>query len=1044
MQPAAAAMTYVEGPGHSVQGLPSAQSQLPPGAPLPGDQVRSFDGLVSALTDALPGLLSAPSVTAPPSRPPSTVAEVSELLQLLPQLLQGDPSPSRVGALLFGGQSDKPSLITVIFKYLTAPLAYAPGATGVEEAQRQLTQLRVLLLRTLGKVLSLASSPAAENQADPTAVALSEAAARAVVQARGIEVMLGIMCGGAHVAEEAKVATVECLFVFLMRNIGGKHAVIATPGSVSHLLTALRTEKSHMTRNYTAACVLELANAYPAQIAGSEFPSVLCDIIQRDTSADVRVLAIETFDVLLRADAAFLSQYQSKSELSDSLCALLRGDDNREVRDIACRLLSTIFAQEGRQIAAINTRDTPLEALPPTVSGYWILAEGYKHMLTTVGDGPNGRVAGMAARAFRHLVQFAPWQLRLGHRLIENWGAIGALLKSLQPGSAPATDDIDAQIPLVELAIALGIVLAQSPHTRTALHRELCGFPAWLPTLRTVLLGHLNRAALEYYDGIDIWDCCGELMNSLESVQWDNSQPHAKRPKKASVRQVFETQKLRFAGAAPQQPQVAPSTQYDDAESAAQKRMRLTFIMISYAIHLALSPPPHPVEQPPQAPVHAPVAASPVRGTSGSGTSSSVTSSGVSDHRGLPAAPTMPQHVQQIHAAMPPPMPCGVSPPASHAAPPPVPGSVQSGPPPATAWGPAFVPPASPGFSSRGVPAGNVWGTPQQPRPVREMATPCGVAAPSAPAAQLPQPRSHWDDVSGAASPRPPAGAQQLQPMFPSYPSSLSPSAAARRADASTQRHTRMQQHAAAASEVYSKFDHALKLALHFAEYHNRKQQTRPTYKPTSDGYMIRQTKLRDPWCPIVQKKPLKSWSVRNLREGDLFYFAIPFSDVTVAAADQVSARAQKHLTNIKRLFLTTPQRDKGRRWFLFDMLNNIVPGITSALKMLKGLLHRHGEENVKFPLLMFREQEMHEGERSIHPGNLIEVTDQVRFYFTQQPGDLAGVNVAYIRDIDARIRALAGREFSGYEDDLSSGSSSGGEAGAAGADDSSSTDSDA
>eukprot|EP01062_Namystynia_karyoxenos_P025149 TRINITY_DN19870_c0_g2_i1.p1 TRINITY_DN19870_c0_g2~~TRINITY_DN19870_c0_g2_i1.p1 ORF type:complete len:1046 (+),score=301.63 TRINITY_DN19870_c0_g2_i1:77-3139(+) len=1002
------------------------------------EEARGFDGLLTALADALPGLLQPPSST-PAAAAPASVGDVCELLQLLPPLLQRDPAPTRVGSLLFGGQlGERGDLFALLFRYLTAPLAHAPGVPAPDEAQRQFTALRVLLLRTLARVISI-TAPPDDQSGDPAGGALAEAAARAVAQSRGTEVLLGIVCGGAHVAEEAKVAAVECLFVFLMRNAHGKHALISCPGGLSHLLGALRSEPSAMVRNYSAACVRELANAYPGQVASSGFPAGLPDLLRHDSSKDVRVLAMETLDVVLRADSTFLSGFGLKRELAEALCDLLRSDDDQEVRDIACRLLSTIFSQEGRQLAVINSADTPLDALPASFTAHWVALGGYRHML----------------RAFRHLVQHAPWQLQIGHSLVDNWAAIGALLRALQPGAAPSADDIDAQIPLVELSIALGIVLSQSPHTRAALHRELAGFPAWLPSLRAALLAHLNRAALEYYDGIDIVDSSGQQINSLEAVLWDEPQPGApRRPKKASVRQIFVSQEERLGGARGEQGGVRPSTQYDDAETAAQKRMRLTFIVLSYAIHLALSPPPPPPAADPAAPRQP---SAPLPAPSSATTSSSSSEAAPPPRPPVPAAPAgawlapPPQHpaAWQYPAsehswgpppaaappqgaaaplALPPQMPAAAPPPWPEAAPPPPPQPRQWAPPPQhNSWGPP--PPALPQMP-HGWGAGAAAAAPPPPQPAS-----CSGSA------------RHWGPGGGAGAGRsadagysslsmsPRAGA--LQPLFPSYPSSLDPAAAAR---AAGRRHGSAPRPQAAPPppEVFSKFDSALKLAVHFAQYHNRKQQSVPLFRSTPDGYMISQTKARDPWCPVVTKKPLKSWSVRDLREGDLLYFSIPFGGVTVDAVEQVAARCRRHLTCVKRMFLTTPQRQKGRRWFLFDMLNNIVPGIRDILQTLIELLHRHGEENLKFPLLMFREQEMHEGERAVHPGNIVEVIDQIQFYFKQQPGDLAGVNSAYIRDIDARIRALASQEFNGYEDDVSSDSSS--DAGPPGADLSSSS----
>ena len=76
----------------------------------------------------------------------------------------------------------------------------------------------------------------------------------------------------------------------------------------------------------------------------------------------------------------------------------------------------------------------------------------------------------------------------------------------------------------------------------------------------------------------------------------------------------------------------------------------------------------------------------------------------------------------------------------------------------------------------------------------------------------------------------------------------------------------------------------------------------------------------------------------------------------------------------------------------------------------------------------MFREQELQGGERFLHPGNLLVVVDQIKFYFEQSPNDwnaLVGENSKYIKDLDERMKALAKLEFTGYENDLSTSDSS-------------------
>jgi len=185
--------------------------------------------------------------------------------------------------------------------------------------------------------------------------------------------------------------------------------------------------------------------------------------------------------------------------------------------------------------------------------------------------------------------------------------------------------------------------------------------------------------------------------------------------------------------------------------------------------------------------------------------------------------------------------------------------------------------------------------------------------------------------------------------------------------------------------ETYKKFDEALALTVKFAKYYSANiKKKEAVYVPTGDGFVIRKTSHKNPWSKITPLEQVRSWTVRDLVEGDLFYFTIPFNELTTVAVERALTEASQHHTNAKKLFITTPQAAKGRRWFLYDMINSILPNLLSLLQDLLRALQLHGEDNVRFPLFMYREKEMSEGERSLHSGNLAEIVQQINFYFKQ------------------------------------------------------------
>ena len=236
---------------------------------------------------------------------------------------------------------------------------------------------------------------------------------------------------------------------------------------------------------------------------------------------------------------------------------------------------------------------------------------------------------------------------------------------------------------------------------------------------------------------------------------------------------------------------------------------------------------------------------------------------------------------------------------------------------------------------------------------------------------------------------------------------------------------------AKAKQHVFSRFDAALKLATHFAQFYNNiGSPQKVIYETDGGGFAKRRAPPPRNASWFAGPTPAaKSWSLQQLKEGDLFYFAIPLVSITHFSLEQVRKRAMRHAAYVKNSFTITPQAAKARRWFLYDMLTNTMPGIVAMLTELIELCALHGEENVKFPIVMFREQERHQdgpGEASLNAGNLVEVTDQVRFYFqstaAQQQRSNAAQSAAetatsqYLRDVEAKIQSLQHMKFTGHE----------------------------
>ncbi|EKG07973.1 hypothetical protein TCSYLVIO_000895 [Trypanosoma cruzi] len=102
-----------------------------------------------------------------------------------------------------------------------------------------------------------------------------------------------------------------------------------------------------------------------------------------------------------------------------------------------------------------------------------------------------------------------------------------------------------------------------------------------------------------------------------------------------------------------------------------------------------------------------------------------------------------------------------------------------------------------------------------------------------------------------------------------------------------------------------------------------------------------------------------RSWSINELQEGDLFYFCIPHAQLTTEALQYTRRRAMKHSRHLKKVFAITPQSAKSRRWLLHDAIANIMPGVVHAISQFIQWFEVHGEENVKLPILIYFEDDV-------------------------------------------------------------------------------------
>jgi len=99
----------------------------------------------------------------------------------------------------------------------------------------------------------------------------------------------------------------------------------------------------------------------------------------------------------------------------------------------------------------------------------------------------------------------------------------------------------------------------------------------------------------------------------------------------------------------------------------------------------------------------------------------------------------------------------------------------------------------------------------------------------------------------------------------------------------------------------------------------------------------------------------LQSWQLKDLRDGDLFAFYIPSHKISEERITAELVRLQRHVTKMKKGFLTTPHTRKGLRWFFYDMQHYVLPKCESLLAELREIVNVHGAANIAFYLNVIR-----------------------------------------------------------------------------------------
>ena len=157
-------------------------------------------------------------------------------------------------------------------------------------------------------------------------------------------------------------------------------------------------------------------------------------------------------------------------------------------------------------------------------------------------------------------------------------------------------------------------------------------------------------------------------------------------------------------------------------------------------------------------------------------------------------------------------------------------------------------------------------------------------------------------------------------------------------------------------------------------------------YVAAGGGLVMRQQKPKhyNPWDPKPVARDRACWTVDVIKEGDLFFFSLPLQTVTSSVVEAILAKSERHTTALRKLLITTPQKEKGRRYFLHDMVNAVMPQTQTLLRRLHALLEQHADGHVQMALSALPDIRDEFMEKTVNAGNIIACVDFLTHHFAK------------------------------------------------------------
>lgn len=511
----------------------------------------------------------------------SSILENKDIPSLVPFIKQALECFS-LSITLLESELSAPRIETIVFEncgeYIPTLLGFSAIPISKDtlnvKNQKKLCKLRVQALQTLSKFISICD--ASDDSIDKR---LSKLCMEAILENQGLEALLSML--QVDPMDSIRLAISELIFILAVKNPMGKLALMLQH-AVPIFLKSLNIESQNKVRNFICAILREFALVYPEELLKENIIKVATQLINLDSSADVRALSAEILEILFKNDSRTLQLLDDYSELAEILSnRLLKESDqdisNRDVVESVSKLLETLFCLKVTNFIR-----------------KFIEIGGFVSFIRIIKIFPI-QTASLATRALRYLIQNAEYDTFIGYKITTHFPSLSVLLKSVlkqqQPDRLERLDKLESEqiiiahkLLRVELALCLGIMFSMHPASRQHVHNELKSFPSWMSTLRSSLLKHLSLAELEYFSDVVLIDSSGiDLFSAFNDVVFQQEGP--------AIKYLFQQQEERFNNSIIVSPKhTRESFGRRSSLNSEEQIGKIKLFIIIYAIHLVLTP----------------------------------------------------------------------------------------------------------------------------------------------------------------------------------------------------------------------------------------------------------------------------------------------------------------------------------------------------------------------------------------------------------------------------------------------------------------------